>query len=58
MLFKSRQYFRITAAVAATIAVSAFAASAADVIKIGAPLALTGPLADEAKKQDLSLIHI
>jgi len=53
MLFKSRQYFRITAAVAATIAVSAFAASAADVIKIGAPLALTGPLADEAKKQDV-----
>jgi len=53
MLFKSRRYFRITAAVAATIAVSAFAASAADVIKIGAPLALTGPLADEAKKQDV-----
>lgn len=28
-------------------------ASAADVVKIGAPLALTGPLSDEAKKQDL-----
>lgn len=28
-------------------------ANAADVVKIGAPLALTGPLADEAKKQDL-----
>ena len=26
---------------------------AADVVKIGAPLALTGPLSDEAKKQDL-----
>jgi branched-chain amino acid transport system substrate-binding protein len=32
--------------------ISAPTASAAD-IKIGAPLALTGPLADEAKKQDL-----
>jgi hypothetical protein len=29
------------------------AAHAADVIKIGAPLALTGSLADEAKKQDV-----
>src|SRR5262247_1649945 len=28
-------------------------AKAADVIKLGAPLALTGPLADEAKKQDV-----
>jgi branched-chain amino acid transport system substrate-binding protein len=28
-------------------------ARAADVIKFGAPLALTGPLADEAKKQDV-----
>src|SRR6201987_4272689 len=26
---------------------------AADVVKIGAPLALTGPLSDEAKKQEL-----
>lgn len=28
-------------------------AQAADVVKIGAPLALTGPLSDEAKKQEL-----
>jgi len=34
-------------------AISAPPARAADVIKIGAPLALTGPLADEAKKQDV-----
>jgi len=32
---------------------SASAAKAADVIKLGAPLALTGPLADEAKKQNV-----
>jgi branched-chain amino acid transport system substrate-binding protein len=34
-------------------AISAPPARAADMIKIGAPLALTGPLADEAKKQDV-----
>ena len=37
----------------AAIACSAPAARAADVIKLGAPLALTGSLADEAKKQDV-----
>lgn len=49
---KSSRYvcFVVGAAVAA---ISISAAKAADVIKIGAPLALTGPLADEAKKQDL-----
>ncbi len=35
------------------IAVSICNAKADDVVKIGAPLALTGPLADEGKKQDL-----
>src|SRR5262252_6072845 len=39
-------------AIVLTLAISA-PAKAADVIKIGAPLALTGPLADEAKKQDV-----
>ena len=42
----------ILAASTAVIGLSAPAANAAD-IKIGAPLALTGPLADEAKKQDV-----
>lgn len=54
MLFNSSRYFRVmTAAAVATVAVSMSAANAADVIKIGAPLALTGPLADEGKKQDI-----
>jgi branched-chain amino acid transport system substrate-binding protein len=47
---------RFSIALAAGLAVIAFAAlpaRAADVIKIGAPLALTGSLADEAKKQDV-----
>jgi branched-chain amino acid transport system substrate-binding protein len=35
------------------ILIAGIDAKAADIIKIGAPLALTGPLADEAKKQDL-----
>jgi branched-chain amino acid transport system substrate-binding protein len=39
-------------AILLTLALSA-PAKAADVIKVGAPLALTGPLADEAKKQDV-----
>ena len=42
----------LTAGVA-VIGISAPAADAADVVKFGAPLALTGSLADEAKKQDL-----
>jgi branched-chain amino acid transport system substrate-binding protein len=41
----------LAAAVAAT-GISSPAAQAADVIKLGAPLALTGSLADEGKKQD------
>lgn len=54
MSLDSSQYFRvITVAAIASVAMSVSAAKAADVIKIGAPLALTGPLADEAKKQDL-----
>jgi branched-chain amino acid transport system substrate-binding protein len=43
----------VLAAGIAAIGISAPAARAADVIKFGAPLALTGALADEAKKQDL-----
>src|SRR5215475_5378696 len=39
-------------AIVLALAISA-PAKAADVIKLGAPLALTGPLADEAKKQDV-----
>jgi branched-chain amino acid transport system substrate-binding protein len=54
MLFKSSRYFRVITAVAvAAVAASVSAAKAADVIKIGAPLALTGPLADEGKKQEI-----
>ena len=52
MWFNSTRHFQLIAA-AATVAVSVCAANAADVVKIGAPLALTGGLADEAKKQDL-----
>src|SRR2546427_10714804 len=44
---------RIIAAAAGIAAFAAPPANAADVIKIGAPLALTGPLADEGKKQDI-----
>jgi branched-chain amino acid transport system substrate-binding protein len=38
----------------AVIGISPRAADAADVVKFGAPLALTGSLADEAKKQDVA----
>jgi branched-chain amino acid transport system substrate-binding protein len=38
----------------AVIGISPPAADAADVVKFGAPLALTGSLADEAKKQDVA----
>jgi branched-chain amino acid transport system substrate-binding protein len=46
---------RAAAAAASFVALGALAlpANAADVIKIGAPLALTGSLADEGKKQDV-----
>jgi branched-chain amino acid transport system substrate-binding protein len=43
----------ILAAGIAAIGLSTPPAKAADAIKFGAPLALTGPLADEAKKQDV-----
>jgi branched-chain amino acid transport system substrate-binding protein len=43
----------VLAASLAIIGVQSPAAKAADVIKFGAPLALTGALADEAKKQDV-----
>jgi branched-chain amino acid transport system substrate-binding protein len=43
----------VLAAGLAVIGLAALPARAADVIKIGAPLALTGSLADEAKKQDV-----
>ena len=50
---KLDRYFRIVSAAAiAATAASISAASADEVIKIGAPLALTGGLADEGKKQD------
>src|SRR5262245_59302727 len=41
------------AASLAALGASFSAAHAADVVKFGAPLALTGSLADEAKKQDV-----
>jgi branched-chain amino acid transport system substrate-binding protein len=44
---------RIIAAAAGVIGFAAPAANAADVVKIGTPLALTGSLADEGKKQDV-----
>ena len=49
------RFIHIIAAVALIAAIGSAlpAAHAADVIKIGAPLALTGSLADEAKKQDV-----
>jgi branched-chain amino acid transport system substrate-binding protein len=54
MGFKFGRYFSFVTGVAlAAMAISMSATKAADMIKIGAPLALTGPLADEAKKQDL-----
>ena len=43
----------VLAAGIAVMGISAPDARAADVVKIGAPLALTGPLADEAKKQNV-----
>ena len=43
----------ILAAVVTVIGLSAPLANAADVVKLGAPLALTGSLADEAKKQNV-----
>ena len=46
--------FRYSALLAGVAAISLSpAAKAADVIKIGAPLALTGAIADEARKQDV-----
>jgi branched-chain amino acid transport system substrate-binding protein len=54
MQFARHMSVRLVALAAAFAAGFAFApARAADVIKIGAPLALTGSLADEGKKQDV-----
>ena len=44
---------RAAAAALSFAAIGSLSAKAADVIKIGAPLALTGPLASEGKKQDV-----
>src|SRR5579872_2142596 len=51
MLITPLRFSALLAGVAA--ASLSFAAKAADVIKIGAPLALTGSVADEAHKQDV-----
>jgi branched-chain amino acid transport system substrate-binding protein len=48
-----KQLFR-TATLAATLAAATLPVFAQDVIKIGAPLALTGGLADEGKKQQVA----
>ncbi len=55
MQFTRDMLIRAAAAAASFVALGALAlpANAADVIKIGAPLALTGSLADEGKKQDV-----
>jgi branched-chain amino acid transport system substrate-binding protein len=55
MQFTRDMLIRAAAAAASFAALGALAlpANAADVIKIGAPLALTGSLADEGKKQDI-----
>jgi branched-chain amino acid transport system substrate-binding protein len=52
MTLSSRGCLCIVIAIAA-VSFAISTAKAADVIKIGAPLALTGGLADESKKQDL-----
>jgi branched-chain amino acid transport system substrate-binding protein len=55
MQFTRDTLIRTAAAAASLAAISSLPlpADAADVIKIGAPLALTGSLADEGKKQDV-----
>ena len=51
---KSSSFVRfVVGAAVAALGLAPIAATAADVIKIGAPLALTGALSDESKKQDL-----
>ena len=51
----SRRFaFAIMSASAAALVLGASVARAQDVIKIGTPLALTGPLADEGKKQQVA----
>jgi branched-chain amino acid transport system substrate-binding protein len=52
MRFPTIGYSIALAATVAATGISSPAARAADVIKLGAPLALTGSLADEGKKQD------
>lgn len=62
MRFPLKRNFNVVASLAfaaasvavASLVTSASAAKAEDVIKIGAPLALTGPLSVEAKKQEAS----
>ena len=55
MWFRSSRYLLVVtaAAAAATVAMPVPDATTAEVIKIGAPLALTGSLSDESRKQDL-----
>jgi branched-chain amino acid transport system substrate-binding protein len=53
MRFPTIGYSIALAATVAASGISSPAALAADVIKLGAPLALTGSLADEGKKQDV-----
>ena len=55
MWFMSSRYLLVVtaAAAAATVAMPVPDATTAEVIKIGAPLALTGSLSDESRKQDL-----
>ena len=53
MILKVDDLFRVIAATSVAAISLAASAAHADVVKIGAPLALTGPLADEAKKQDV-----
>ncbi|MSP31413.1 MAG: ABC transporter substrate-binding protein [Pseudolabrys sp.] len=53
MVLKSKRHISLMTGVAlAASAITMSVASAQDVIKIGAPLALTGGLADEGKKQE------
>lgn len=53
MSSKAGRCMKAAAVAAIFTCLSLAAAKAQDKIKIGAPLALTGPLADEAKKQDI-----
>ena len=52
-LKKTAGRLALAGAIAASVGLAASVASAAETIKIGAPLALTGGLADEGKKQQI-----